>query len=316
VYEANEYAERPIHHAAKWLVIWGVVVESFCTISLFVFDERISNAQEGKIIDLEGQIAGANQKALDARTVAGNAVDSLDSLKNRMESDKTETSNALTDVQNNEKEIASAASRANLGLRRTEAAASSVEADLKRLAEEEHDFEESEAPRLYNQAPAMQYVKALSKVPVLVGSVSREEPEDVAASIQFVFGNAGWTLIPVQPRAFFPIPEGIEIRYRSVMDNPFGNSDARAAAVAICEDLAKQQIEAHTFGVPFDHGQPLGHFDWPAELPPEGVAILVGKKPKHFFLKKFLKAQGSPNADKIDSDRIPEIPGKPYPLCN
>ena len=56
VYEANEYRERPIHRAAKWLVIWGVAVESLCTIALFVFDERISNAQESKIINLEGKI--------------------------------------------------------------------------------------------------------------------------------------------------------------------------------------------------------------------------------------------------------------------
>jgi hypothetical protein len=38
---------------ATWLVIGGVFVEALCSISLFVFDERISQAQQEKIIALE-----------------------------------------------------------------------------------------------------------------------------------------------------------------------------------------------------------------------------------------------------------------------
>jgi hypothetical protein len=41
----------------KWLVIVGVAIESLCTVCLFVFDERISDAQQSKIIALETRIA-------------------------------------------------------------------------------------------------------------------------------------------------------------------------------------------------------------------------------------------------------------------
>jgi hypothetical protein len=50
--ESNEYSTS-VHRLANWLVIVGVVIESVCTVCLFVFDEGISGAQQSKIIALE-----------------------------------------------------------------------------------------------------------------------------------------------------------------------------------------------------------------------------------------------------------------------
>ena len=56
IFESPRYPSS-VHRIAIWLVISGVAVESFCTISLFVFDERISLAQQDKIADLEQKLA-------------------------------------------------------------------------------------------------------------------------------------------------------------------------------------------------------------------------------------------------------------------
>jgi len=52
--------ERPvfspaIHRIAFWSVALGVAIEAVCTLSLFVVDERISSAQQTKILTLEAQ---------------------------------------------------------------------------------------------------------------------------------------------------------------------------------------------------------------------------------------------------------------------
>jgi uncharacterized membrane protein len=52
IFESPEYPVR-VHRAAKWFVIVGIIIESICTISLFVFDEAISDRQQEKIIALE-----------------------------------------------------------------------------------------------------------------------------------------------------------------------------------------------------------------------------------------------------------------------
>jgi hypothetical protein len=56
LYERPKYSEAA-HRGATWLVIGGVAVESICTVLLFVFDERISQAQQSKIIALETRLA-------------------------------------------------------------------------------------------------------------------------------------------------------------------------------------------------------------------------------------------------------------------
>jgi hypothetical protein len=56
IYEQPAYPPS-MHRVATRLVIGGIAVESLCTVSLFVFDERISFAQQSKIIELETQIA-------------------------------------------------------------------------------------------------------------------------------------------------------------------------------------------------------------------------------------------------------------------
>jgi hypothetical protein len=45
------------HRIAMWLVIGGVAAETICSISLFAFDESISQVQQAKIIALEERIA-------------------------------------------------------------------------------------------------------------------------------------------------------------------------------------------------------------------------------------------------------------------
>jgi hypothetical protein len=56
IFEGPKYSES-VHRLAVKLVIAGVVIEAFCTITLFVFDERISAAQQEKIIALEHRLA-------------------------------------------------------------------------------------------------------------------------------------------------------------------------------------------------------------------------------------------------------------------
>jgi hypothetical protein len=62
VFESPKYSPA-IHRIAFWLVVLGVAVESVCTVSLFVVDERISlaqgaviKAQQDKILALGGEL--------------------------------------------------------------------------------------------------------------------------------------------------------------------------------------------------------------------------------------------------------------------
>jgi hypothetical protein len=52
ILESTEYSAA-VHRVAKWLVISGVVVEAACTVTLFVFDEKISGAQQSRIESLD-----------------------------------------------------------------------------------------------------------------------------------------------------------------------------------------------------------------------------------------------------------------------
>src|SRR5579872_3004633 len=54
-----EAPEQPPHRhrVAKWLVIWGIAVETVCSISLFRYDEGISQKQQATIIALETRLA-------------------------------------------------------------------------------------------------------------------------------------------------------------------------------------------------------------------------------------------------------------------
>jgi len=56
IFESPAYSAA-VHRVAKWLVIVGVAVESVCTVSLFAFDEGVSNLQQSKIIALEKRLA-------------------------------------------------------------------------------------------------------------------------------------------------------------------------------------------------------------------------------------------------------------------
>jgi hypothetical protein len=55
IFESSEYSAS-VHRVAKWLVIVGVVVESLCTVCLFVFDEAISSTQQATIRDQQAEI--------------------------------------------------------------------------------------------------------------------------------------------------------------------------------------------------------------------------------------------------------------------
>lgn len=56
IFESPEYSKK-VHHWANRAVIIGVIIESCCTVSLFVFDEAISDRQQEKIIALETRLA-------------------------------------------------------------------------------------------------------------------------------------------------------------------------------------------------------------------------------------------------------------------
>jgi hypothetical protein len=56
IFESPKYSES-VHRIAMWAVIVGVAVEAACTITLFVFDEGISNVQQEKIVALETRLA-------------------------------------------------------------------------------------------------------------------------------------------------------------------------------------------------------------------------------------------------------------------
>jgi hypothetical protein len=44
-----------VHHVAHRLVIWGVIVETLCSVALFTFDEGINSVQQTKILALEAR---------------------------------------------------------------------------------------------------------------------------------------------------------------------------------------------------------------------------------------------------------------------
>ena len=62
VFERPKCSEA-VQHIGFWLVVLGVAVESLCTVSLFVVDERISIAQQSTIIDL---MRAAGSRRIDA----------------------------------------------------------------------------------------------------------------------------------------------------------------------------------------------------------------------------------------------------------
>jgi hypothetical protein len=62
IFESPKYSEL-VHRIAMWAVIVGVAVEAVCTITLFVFDEGISDAQKEKIIVLEKRLASRTLSA-------------------------------------------------------------------------------------------------------------------------------------------------------------------------------------------------------------------------------------------------------------
>jgi hypothetical protein len=74
VYEAPKYSAKA-HERAFWAVVLGIAVESLCTVFLFVIDERISNAQQSKIIALESLLA--------PRTLSKEQFEAIQSLKTR-----------------------------------------------------------------------------------------------------------------------------------------------------------------------------------------------------------------------------------------
>jgi hypothetical protein len=71
--ESPKYSAA-VHRVATWLVLGGIAVESACTVFLFVFDERISDAQQSKIAALETRLAilyeGAEQRQLKPEQVS------------------------------------------------------------------------------------------------------------------------------------------------------------------------------------------------------------------------------------------------------
>jgi hypothetical protein len=77
VFERPKYPAA-VHHIAFWLVVAGVAIESLCTVMLFVTDERISQAQQDKIIALSARPWTKDQfdaiQALKGSAVKGVAV--------------------------------------------------------------------------------------------------------------------------------------------------------------------------------------------------------------------------------------------------
>jgi hypothetical protein len=72
LWEAPE--ESPSRHRiAKWLVIWGILAEMLCSISLFAFDEAIARNQRDKIIALETRLAPRDLSPSDQRDVTNAA---------------------------------------------------------------------------------------------------------------------------------------------------------------------------------------------------------------------------------------------------
>jgi hypothetical protein len=64
IFEAPKYSSAT-HRVAILLVIFGVAIESVCTICLFVFDERISQVQSDRIESLTKQLRIAEIHAAD-----------------------------------------------------------------------------------------------------------------------------------------------------------------------------------------------------------------------------------------------------------
>lgn len=82
LFESPKYSAA-IQRLATWLVLGGIAVESLCTVFLFVFDERISGAQQSKIIALETEIAPRRILPTDCQEIA----ESMRSQSGRVEID-------------------------------------------------------------------------------------------------------------------------------------------------------------------------------------------------------------------------------------
>jgi hypothetical protein len=59
IWESVEYSKET-HRLARNLVIWGIIAETVCSLSLFTFDEGISYVQQARIIALETRLAPRN----------------------------------------------------------------------------------------------------------------------------------------------------------------------------------------------------------------------------------------------------------------
>jgi hypothetical protein len=70
-----EAPEQPIerHRIATWLVIGGIAAETICSISLFAYDEMISQAQQRLIVTATDRATDADFDAAKANTAAGEA---------------------------------------------------------------------------------------------------------------------------------------------------------------------------------------------------------------------------------------------------
>jgi hypothetical protein len=69
IFESHKYSSRT-NAIATALVIIGVIIESLCTVSLFVIDEAISSAQQSKIIELEKRLAPRRLTAVQSASLA------------------------------------------------------------------------------------------------------------------------------------------------------------------------------------------------------------------------------------------------------
>jgi hypothetical protein len=67
IWESGPLEVREIAHR---LVIWGIIIETLCSVALFTFDEGLSGAQQAKIIALERRIAPRNLSPSQQKEIA------------------------------------------------------------------------------------------------------------------------------------------------------------------------------------------------------------------------------------------------------
>ena len=237
ILEANEYSAST-HRVAKWLVIGGVAIEAACTVSLFVFDERISGAQQSTILEQQSQIISL-QKSSDFLLAQGQELAALAGRARREATNATERAAQL------EKDATTA--RLEIANANTRAAEASEKAAKAELA-----LEQFRAPRKIRLWQSMtETLSAFKGTPFDIGIQTESEPIIFLGQLTQILEAAGWVWKPSSelqglqfkalgkpPMALIVLRGGVQVRIAKSRLSEWGKAIAALSDALTAENLA------------------------------------------------------------------------------